>query len=54
VIEDVTAIWKLPENVRELVIRGYVDGFQTSFAMCLGIAGICLVLALASREKRLS
>ncbi|KAL2211263.1 MFS general substrate transporter [Sarocladium strictum] len=54
VLEDVTTIWNLPDSVRELVIRGYVDGFQTSFAVCLGIACICLVLALASREKRLS
>ncbi|KAG9254868.1 major facilitator superfamily domain-containing protein [Emericellopsis atlantica] len=53
VLGDVTSIWRQPEEIRNLVIAAYVDGFRASFFLCLAFAGICLVLSVLSPEKRL-
>ncbi|KAI6784679.1 uncharacterized protein J7T54_006725 [Emericellopsis cladophorae] len=53
VLGDVTSIWRQPEEIRNLVIDAYVDGFRASFVLCLAFGGLCLVLSVLSPEKRL-
>jgi hypothetical protein len=52
-VSDMDYVQNLVGRTRDLVIDAYVNSFHKTWWMNLGLAGVCLILALLMRERRL-
>ncbi|CAK7215081.1 hypothetical protein SEUCBS140593_002410 [Sporothrix eucalyptigena] len=52
-LSDIGYVQGLVGRVRDLVVAAYVASFTSTFWMNLGFAGVCLVVSLMIRERRL-
>lgn len=52
-VSDVRYIWRLPHNIKQIVIRSYVDGLRYTYGTPLIFAVLGLLIGLTLRERKL-